>query len=726
MRCSTDAATARLACWHRYLSQQRQRRLLVWPGLADCAALTAVWQVFPAPHIWVGERPPASLPEHVRFLTFKQARTQLGREVGALVIDGRDAFEADAFGAVAGALNGGGIAVWLTATDSDRPSHRFEQWCQRVLSDDPDVVYVPSGGMAELPLPPSPLTVTLPPDSLSHCEDVWLSSEVWRTVQQQAATLDQQRALVMLCGALQRALSVLTAARGRGKSAALGLAAAAWLQEGGVGTLWLTAPRAAAVDTLFEHIQRACPESRRDGNSVHCGAQALHFIAPDALTQQLDEASPPALLLVDEAAALPLPFLQRWVAVCPHVVLSTTLHGYEGSAQGFVHYLEHVKQSLDDARENGYSHYAMAAPIRWADGDPFERVTARMLCLNAAPYADIPSGELQIKVLNQAALLADEALLHQVFGLLVSAHYRTSPSDLQTLLDHPALSLWVAVVEHHHTGNSDNVDHVVAVVMAFDEGGLSAELAHAVAEGRRRPAGHLLPQTLALHTGCADIACQHWRRVTRIAVHPHYQRQGIGSRLLAHVHRCSQREGIDLLGASFGGKPTTLAFWQRNGFATVRVGLKDDTVTGERAVMVARECQPQATEHLAQINAQFWATFKVQLAFELSSLPPRLLSAVLRDAPRAQPPANKAEQDATYRFGLGHAPLASVRPMLQQALLRYADTLPADEVAVLAGVLLQGRSDAWAKQQLPALVGKRALDQWLRAKVALWSRYSAC
>lgn len=726
MRCPTDNATARLVCWQRYLSQQRQRRLLVWSGLADCAALTAVWQVFPAPHVWVGERPPASLPEHVRFLTFKQARTQLGREVGALVIDGRDAFEADAFGAVVGALNGGGIAVWLTATDSDRPSYRFEQWCQRVLANDPDVIFVPFEGLAELPFPPSFQAVILDSSSLSQCEGSWLSSEVWRTVQQKAATLDQQQALAMLHGAPQRALSVLTAARGRGKSAALGLAAAAWLQEGRVGTLWLTAPRAAAVDALFEHIQQACPKSWRDGNSVHCGAQALHFIAPDALTQRLNEAPPPSLLLVDEAAALPLPFLQRWLAVCPHVVVSTTLHGYEGSAQGFVHYLAHIKQSLDDSKEGGHRHYSMFTPIRWRDGDPLERVTARMLCLNAAPHEDIPPGELQIKLLDQAALLTDEALLRQVFGLLVSAHYRTSPSDLQTLLDHPALSLWVAVVERHHTGSSGDTDHVVAVVMAFDEGGLSAELAREVAEGRRRPSGHLLPQTLALHTGCADIACLRWRRVTRIAVHPHYQRQGIGSRLLTHVHHCSQREGIGLLGASFGGKPATLAFWQRNGFATVRVGLKADTVTGERAVMVARECQPQAAEHLAQINAQFWATFKVQLAFELSSLPSHLVSAVMRDAPRALPPVNETEQDAIHRFGLGYAPLASVRPMLQQALLRYAGALPSDEVAVLAGVLLQGRSDAWVKRQLPTLIGKRAVDQWLRAKVAQWSRYSAC
>ncbi|MEZ5506741.1 MAG: hypothetical protein R3F38_12535 [Gammaproteobacteria bacterium] len=53
----------------------------------------------------------------------------------------------------------------------------------------------------------------------------------------------------------------------------------------------------------------------------------------------------------------------------------------------------------------------------------------------------------------------DEPLLRGVHGLLVSAHYRTRPSDARTLLDGPNMRTWVA--EHQH--------QVIAVVMVAEE-----------------------------------------------------------------------------------------------------------------------------------------------------------------------------------------------------------------------------------------------------------------
>lgn len=713
-----SAAVERLRCWQRYLSATRQRRLVEWAGVENSVVLAPIWQIFPSPQVWIGTELPTALPESVRFLNSKQARTQLGREVGTLVVDARTAFDADAFGAIAGALIGGGIVVLLTPADTE-PLNGFDQWRRQVMADDPDVLTVSVGGLENLPLPSA-----IPMSSTSHsktpsCSSL-LASPVWQRVYQQAVTPDQARAINVLYGAPKRALTLLSAARGRGKSAALGLAVAAWLEESEHGSLWLTAPRAASVDALFERLQALCPQGVRSGNQFQLGTSTLRFIAPDALSQLLKkgEIIPPELLLVDEAAALPLPFLKHWLGACPHIVLSTTQHGYEGSAQGFAHYIQQVSMHAD---VSDYQCCELVTPIRWAANDPLERVTARLLCLEAAPCASLNEGPLHIEAVDQARLVAQPELLHQVFGLLVKAHYRTSPSDLQTLLDHPALSLWVAFVKEE---KNVLAAQVAAVVMAFDEGGLDAELAQTVADGRRRPPGHLLPQTLALHTGNAAMARQRWRRITRIAVHPQYQRQGLGSRLLSYIHQCAQHEGIDQLGVSFGGKQSTLAFWQHNGFTAVRVGLKDDTVTGERAIMMARPCR--STTAVAAMSAQFWPAFTVQLAFELASLSPRLVAVLLRDRHKVLAPIDGAERDTIRRFGHEKAPLASARQYLQRALLRYADSLTREDSAVLVGVLLQGRSEHWARAQLPQLTGKRAFEQWLRAKVALWSRYSAC
>lgn len=710
-----NATLTRLQRWQCYLTATRQRRWWVWSGEVLDRDLKAFWQIFAGPHLWIGDEVEFDLPATVRLLGWKQARTQLGQEVGTLVIDARVYLDADALGAVTGALRGGGVVIILAAVS---PQGRFEQWCHHLWAHDPYVIAVDSQGLSALPFPPSiPVNQRLQAVTVPFTSSSALSP--WDALMQQAATADQRHALDCLQGAPDRALTVLTAARGRGKSAALGMAIAAWLHEKNMETIWLTAPRAAATHSLFEHLQQHCPTGTRKGNQFTLAERALHFIAPDQLAQQLESgAINPALLLVDEAAALPLPFLRQWLACCPHVVLSTTLHGYEGSAHGFSHFLDRYT-AKPDCLPSSFCHCELVTPVRWATDDPLEPLVTKMLCLEAHPRAELAAGPLRIEDISQRRLLEQPDLLHQVFGLLAQAHYRTSPGDLQTLLDHPALSLWVALTEDQAAS-----PHVVAVVMAFDEGALSTELAEAVTDGRRRPRGHLLPQTLALHTGIPAVAQQRWRRITRIAVHLQRQRQGLGSWLLKYVHQCCQREGIDLLGASFGGKCSTLTFWQRNNFAAVRVGLKDDTVTGERAVMVAKACHDQTL--LPLLQSSFWHTFRVQLAFELAELSPRLVATLLNGARMALSPPSLEEHDAVRRFGYEKAPLASVRPLLQQALLRHADTLSLTDCAVLAGVLLQGRSETWVRTQLPLLAGKRAFEQWLREKVALWSRNSAC
>ena len=78
-----------------------------------------------------------------------------------------------------------------------------------------------------------------------------------------------------------------------------------------------------------------------------------------------------------------------------------------------------------------------------------------------------------------------------MFGLLLLAHYQTTPSDLRSLLDAPDLALLTLWENEALSG----------VVLLVREGGLAPDLAEQIWLGRRRPRGQLLPQTLLTHAG---------------------------------------------------------------------------------------------------------------------------------------------------------------------------------------------------------------------------------
>ena len=105
----------------------------------------------------------------------------------------------------------------------------------------------------------------------------------------------------------------------------------------------LTAPSRATVESVFKHAKN--PPA---------------FFAPDDLLQTLPEGD---VLLVDEAAAIPVPLLLQMLEHYPRCVFSTTLHGYEGSGRGFA--LRFQKQL--DVRAPGWHAIRLHQPIRWAE-----------------------------------------------------------------------------------------------------------------------------------------------------------------------------------------------------------------------------------------------------------------------------------------------------------------------------------------------------------------------
>ncbi len=471
-------------------------------------------------------------------LPAKKAHTLLGQETDVLVFDAHSGFDVNAFAAMSGTLRGGGTLYLLTPP--------LDAWA---TFPDPDY-------QRFLPYP----------YTLEQVRGRFLARfvQLLRTFDSTPVLVTEESAVVSQATVVAQILAaqapvVLSADRGRGKSAALGLAASEWIAAG--KRVLLTSPARATVDSVFKHAQHA-----------------PLFIAPDALLQTLPTAD---VLLVDEAAAIPVPLLLQMLQHYPRCVFATTLHGYEGSGRGFALRFQQQLQAVAPQ----WLALRLFTPIRWVENDPLERFINRALLLDVEllpPCAGIDG--VIYRLLQRDALAQNESLLQQVFALLVTAHYQTRPSDLRQMLDAPDISIHVL----------QQRGMIVAVALLSREGGLDAALTAAIHAGKRRPHGHLVPQTLTFHAQIAHAAELRCERVMRIAVHPLQQNQGLGAQLLEHLLGFAAQEGADYVGVSYAMTPALQHFWEKAGFVIARVGFRKDTASGSHSVVQVKALSVRA------------------------------------------------------------------------------------------------------------------------------------
>lgn len=636
------------------LARRRWRQLVWLSGDAQqCKTLAqALWQAHPwqAP-LWVGDG----------HLSPSKARTRLGAEHQLVVLDTHGSgFDPEALGALAGTLTAGGLLVLLTlapwgatpdpdyARFADHPWHWPDLSCHylarlaRQLQASSQVVRWGVDQSLHLPHLPSPIV-----------DDTG-------TTDSDCLTSDQAYAVRQLVGLKRRRPLVITADRGRGKSAALGIACARLLTNKAQRVV-LTAPRLSAVASVFERVVALCPDGRRvaPGHFVLAQGSELVFLPPDLLTEQINaqqQGGDGSYLMVDEAAAIPAALLGQWLAAFPRIAFATTVHGYEGSGRGFA---LRFRATLDRLTPQ-WKALTLNAPIRWRSGDPLEALVNQLLLLKAPlPSAQTDGSVVATKVIDRAWLAQQDAALEKLFGLLVQSHYRTSPNDLRQLLDGPGTQLRLIA----------QAGEPQAVLVTREEGGFEAALAEQVARGERRPQGHLLAQSLATHAGSREALTARWRRVVRIAAHPERRRQGLGKVLLHEDMDAARQQGIGLYGATFGAEASLLSFWLALGFRPVRLGISRETSTGEFAVMVAKALNSEGEAVLADLSERFQAALPGLLAFELKALPAAVLVLLLGQLPST--PLSDREWQDVRDVATAHRDPGLARPALQ-ALAREA------------------------------------------------------
>lgn len=597
------------------LQQAGHRQLVLLEG-DRAASLAWLVQHLPALSrargVWSGPAEDCPQPG-LAIIKPQNGRQWLGRETDLLVWDGWQGNPPDSLAALTGTLTAGGLWFWLMPPlpewqQFDDPdyartaltgakAHAFAQRMAGLILADPDVIRIN--------------TVT------GQCFGLKPETFVPRAFEI-AATPDQNRAVeqVVRCGlGRRRRPLVITADRGRGKSAALGIAAVGLLNAGRQH-LAVTAPSPDAVHTLFLHARQAAGVDQVAADSDHeirlLNGGSLKFYAIDELLRL----QPPAeLVLVDEAAAIPAPLLKRVLLGWPRVVFASTVHGYEGSGRGFT---IRFRQVLDEHTPNWHA-LRLDQPIRWAADDPLERLVDRLYLLRAGQSeADAEAGDCHIEQWRPAE--GSEADLDAAFGLLVDAHYRTTPGDLRQWLDDPEATTWLA-----RRGNQ-----VVGVLWMTREGNFPKPLAEQVMQGRRRMRGHLLPQSLANHSGFAEAATLSMGRIVRIAVNDRERRRGLGQQLVAAARRHGKSVGLDALGTSFGASLDLLAFWQQCGLSVMRLGLQREASSGEFAVQMLRglsdagvdlagRMQARLSEHWQTLVPRVWRALAPDLLIALTA-----------------------------------------------------------------------------------------------------------
>lgn len=511
--------------------------------------------------LWIGNENEENIPDVTPISTFKNASHWLGGEKQVVVFDAHDDFDVDAFAAISGIVIGSGLFILLMPDEgkwNDIYSSHFGQRLLQSIFASSEITVINQNNEK----------VNFKPNTSNTHSDQIISESFLTTDQQLAVESIEEQVLKSTNNPI-----VLISDRGRGKSATLGIAAAR-LVKAGIKNIAITAPRMRSTDIVFKHIKELLPDAVCTRGKVQSGKSTIQFHSPDQLIQENINTD---LLLVDEAAGIPVPLLTSLLQKYPQCIYATTVHGYEGTGRGFALRFYKILNKFNPA----WLKLHMQTPIRWPVNDPLEKWMFSLLCLDAEvvtvnSISEIKLNNIEHRLLSKEELVANQSLLKEIFALLVLAHYRTRPKDLKRLLDDEDLSLYVTFYGKH----------VVAVALVIQEGGFSEQLSTDVYRGERRPAGHLLAQALTYHCGVEYAATLNYARVMRITVHPELQQQGIGTGLLKYIVDNEKQHGRDAIGSSFGMSKELLRFWNQLNFNVIRIGFTREQTSGEHAAIM--------------------------------------------------------------------------------------------------------------------------------------------
>ena len=545
--------------------------------------------------------------QNIRYTYYKETEKILGNTFGMCILQDFEGITPNLLARTIETVEGGGLVLLLlqgmqslkqlytlsmdihsryrTEAHADVTARFNERFilslgsCESCLVVDDELNVLPiSGGKNVRQLPP-PNPEEEPPihQKLEEIKSSLADNKPVGPLVKLTKTVDQAQALLTFVDTITektlQSTVALTAARGRGKSAAMGVAIAAAVAHG-YSNIFITSPSPENLKTLFEfvfkgfdaldyqdHLDYSIIQSTNPDfnkaivrvNVYRQHRQTIQYIQP----QDAHVLGQAELVVIDEAAAIPLPIVRKLMG--PYLVfMASTINGYEGTGRSLslklIGQLREQSRSGIKANSDTVSsdtattnrklkEITLSEPIRYAPGDPVEKWLNRVLCLDAtlpqrasalATHGTPDPASCQLLAINRDTLFSfhpvSERFLNSTLSLYVASHYKNSPNDLQLMSDAPAHHLYVLVPPIAE--ESASLPEPLVVIQVALEGQISKQsVQHSLSRGQR-PGGDLIPWIVSQQFQDDEFASLSGARVVRIATNPDYTSMGYGARAL--------------------------------------------------------------------------------------------------------------------------------------------------------------------------------------------------
>ena len=504
-------------------------------------------------------------------------------------------------------------------------------------------------------------------------------------------TVDQAKAIMLLIDIISeknpKNTVSLTSGRGRGKSSSMGLAVAGGVVYG-YSNIIITAPSPENLKTFFEFLIKGLnvlnyvehkDYTIQEGTGEFKGSiisidifknhkQTIRYILPtDILLFQLAE-----LLIIDEAAAIPLNIVKRILPDCV-TFMASTIQGYEGTGRSLsIKLIDEMRNNQKMSGSRILKEISLNQAIRYADNDPIELWLNKLLILDATSAESFEDSmedpsKLELYLVNRDTLFSyhkgSEAFLKKIMSLFVSSHYKNSPNDLQLLSDAPSHKIFVLCKSLDKQKKAKGLPDIYCAIQVCEEGGISKDVILTNNKRGLKPSGDLIPWTISDHYQDQEFAKMTSIRVVRIACHPDCQRMGYGSKALELLSQYyegkffkldedeemeesnEEKKGkkklkpllskledikppfIYYLGTSFGLTNNLYNFWQKNGYKPLYIAMNSNSITGEHSCIMIKPLNEGniklLTEDISNNNDQrikWFNPFSVDFKHRLTSL----------------------------------------------------------------------------------------------------------